>query len=175
MGQNLAGGFTIGWYKCNALRRNCCCVGISHLQRAFNSAICWPIDDSSIWSAQAAPRALIFLWASCQLRKIADAHAPGRPGTFSPPPQVSGPDMHHGTCVPYVPWCMPGSLTSGFLWNWRVGKTFSAFPAHAQPAILRIWQEAHGMYSSNLSVPQNNWNTRYGSHHNGSEHKRSAP
>ena len=24
------------------------------------------------------------------------------------------------------------------------GKTFPAFPAHAQPAILRIWQEAHG-------------------------------
>ena len=23
------------------------------------------------------------------------------------------------------------------------GKTFPAFPAHAQPAILRIWQEAH--------------------------------
>ena len=25
-----------------------------------------------------------------------------------------------------------------------VGKTFPAFPAHAQPAILRIGQEAHG-------------------------------
>ena len=24
------------------------------------------------------------------------------------------------------------------------GKTFPAFPAHAQPVILRIWQEAHG-------------------------------
>ena len=34
--------------------------------------------------------------------------------------------------------------------NWRfpmksvAGKTFPAFPAHAQPAILHIWQEAHG-------------------------------
>ena len=33
--------------------------------------------------------------------------------------------------------------------NWRfplksvVGKTLPAFPAHTQPAILRIWQEAH--------------------------------
>ena len=62
------------------------------------------------------------------------------PGTFSPQPRVSDPDMHHGTCVTHVPWCMPGSLTSSFLWSrWR-GKTF---PAHAQPAILRIWQEAH--------------------------------
>ena len=59
-------------------------------------------------------------WASCQIRKIASAHAPGMPGTFSPPPRVSDPDMHHGTCVTHVPWCMPGSLTSGFLWSrWR--------------------------------------------------------
>ena len=35
-------------------------------------------------------------------------------------PRVSSPDMHHGTCVTHVPWCMPGSLTSGFLWSrWR--------------------------------------------------------
>ena len=33
--------------------------------------------------------------ASCQIGKIACAHALG---TFSPPPQVSDPDMHHGTC-----------------------------------------------------------------------------
>ena len=72
-------------------------------------------------------------WASCQIRKIAGAHAPGMPGTFSPRPQVSDPDMHHGTCVTHVPWCMPGSLTSGFLWNRRRGKTFPAFPAHAHP------------------------------------------
>ena len=38
------------------------------------------------------------------------------PGTFSPPPRVSDPDMHHGTCVTHVPWCMSGSLTSVFLW-----------------------------------------------------------
>ena len=39
---------------------------------------------------------------------------------FSPPPRVSDPDMHHGTCVTHVPWCMPGSLTSSFLLNqWR--------------------------------------------------------
>ena len=78
-------------------------------------------------------------WASCQIRKIAGVHAPGMPGTFSPSPQVSDPDMHHGTCVTHVPWCMSGSLTSGFLWNRRWGKTIPTFPAHAQPAILRIW------------------------------------
>ena len=38
----------------------------------------------------------------------------------SPPPRVSDPDMHHGTCVTHVPWSMSGSLTSGFLWSrWR--------------------------------------------------------
>ena len=48
------------------------------------------------------------------------AHALGMPGTFSPPLPVRDPDMHHGTCVTHVPWCMPGSLTSGFLLSrWR--------------------------------------------------------
>ena len=52
--------------------------------------------------------------------KLRVAHAPGMPGTFSPPPRVSDADMHHGTCVAHVPWCMSGSLTSGFLWSrWR--------------------------------------------------------
>ena len=78
-------------------------------------------------------------WAPCQIRKIAGAHVPGMLGTFSPPPQVNDPNMHQGTCVAHVPWCMLGSLTSGFLWSRWVGKTFPAFPAHAQPAILRIW------------------------------------
>ena len=54
--------------------------------------------------------------------KLQVAHAPGMPGTFSPPPRVSDPDMQHGTCVTHVPWCMPGSLTSGFLWSWWQGK-----------------------------------------------------
>ena len=40
--------------------------------------------------------------------------------TFSLPLQVSDPDKHHGTCVTHVPWCMPGSLISGFLCSqWR--------------------------------------------------------
>ena len=45
------------------------------------------------------------------------AHVPG-----SPPPRVSDPDMHHGTCVTHAPWCMPGSLTSGFVWSRCRGK-----------------------------------------------------
>ena len=41
---------------------------------------------------------------------------------FHRPPRVSDPDMHHGTFVTHVPWCMAGSLTSGFLWSWWRGK-----------------------------------------------------
>ena len=51
--------------------------------------------------------------------KFRVVHAPGMPGTFSPPPRDNDPDMHHGTCVAHVPWCISGSLT-GFLWSrWR--------------------------------------------------------
>ena len=49
--------------------------------------------------------------------KLRVAHAPGIPGTFSLSLRVSDPDMHG---VTHVPWRMPGSLTSGFLWSrWR--------------------------------------------------------
>ena len=36
------------------------------------------------------------------------------------PTHPSDPDMHHGTCVTHVSWCVLGSLTSGFIWcRWR--------------------------------------------------------
>ena len=47
--------------------------------------------------------------------KLRFAYAPGMPGTFSPPPRVGDPDVHHGTYVTHVPWFMPGLLTSGFV------------------------------------------------------------
>ena len=68
----------------------------------------------------------IFCWNGPLARyvKLRLAHVPGMPGTFSLPPWVSDPDIHHGTCVTHMPWCMPGSLTSGFLWNRWQGKHF---------------------------------------------------
>ena len=66
-------------------------------------------------------RDIAVAWASCQIRKIAGAHAPGMLGTFSPPPRVSDPDLLHGTCVTHVLWCMTGLITSDFLWS-RWGK-----------------------------------------------------
>ena len=87
---------------------------------------------------------LLYTWTSYQIRKLRGAHTLGMPGTFSPQPtpwklQVSDPDMHHGACVrtcrDACRNCQPAVA----------GKTFPAFPMHTQPAILRIWQEAHGM------------------------------
>ena len=57
-------------------------------------------------------RRFVSQWASCQILKIAGCACAGN----APPLRVSDPDMHHGTCVTHVPWCMSGSLTSGFLW-----------------------------------------------------------
>ena len=63
-------------------------------------------------------------------------------------PPVSDPGMHHGTSVTHMPWCMSGSLTRGG------GKTFPAFPAHALPEILCMWQEPHwGESGSHRRIP----------------------
>ena len=88
--------------------------------------------DTDYWLRQDSVNVLFFtghifrsvmiqrVWASYQIRKMRAAHATGMPGTFSPPPRISDPEMHHGTCVRHVPWCMSWSLTSGFLWfRWR--------------------------------------------------------
>ena len=54
------------------------------------------------------------------MRKIAGCACAGNARNVSPQLRVSDADMHHGTCVTHVPWCMPGSPTSGFLWSrWR--------------------------------------------------------
>ena len=54
--------------------------------------------------------------------KLWVAHTPGITGTFSQPPRISDPDMHHDPCVTLVSWCMPGSLARGYLWNKWWGK-----------------------------------------------------
>ena len=63
------------------------------------------------------------LWASYQLRKIAGCAYAGNAGNVFPchrrqrKPLVSDPDMHHGTCVAHVSWCMSVSLTRGGMGN----------------------------------------------------------
>ena len=61
-------------------------------------------------------------WASCQIRKFPGCACAGNARNISPPPRVSDSDMHLGTCVTHVLWCMPGPLTSSFLWSRWWGK-----------------------------------------------------
>ena len=87
---------------------------------------------------------IMTLWASYQIRKIVGCACAGSAGNVFPrrrfqrKPLVSDPEMHHGTCVTHVPWCMSGSLTRGD------GENIPGIPGACAPAILRIWQEAHG-------------------------------
>ena len=68
------------------------------------------------------------VWASYQIRKIAGCACAENAGNVFPPLRVSDPDIHRGTCVTHVPWCMSGSLTSGVLFKSVVGKT----PRHSR-------------------------------------------
>ena len=54
-------------------------------------------------------------WTSYQMRKIEGCARAGNAGNDSPLARVSNTDMHDIMCVTHVPWCMPRSLTSGFL------------------------------------------------------------
>ena len=91
-------------------------------------------------------------WASYQIRKIAGCACAGNAGNVFPRRRfqrkllVSDPGMHHGTCVTHVPWCMSGSLTCGD------GENVPGIPSACAPAILRIWQEAHGKSLTLLSL-----------------------
>ena len=75
--------------------------------------------------------------------KLRAAYAPGMPGTFSPPPRDSG-SRHASRHVREARAVMHNEIVN-YLFPLKLvaEKTFPAFPAHAQPAILRIWQEAH--------------------------------
>ena len=56
---------------------------------------------------------------------------------------ISDPGMHYGTCRDA---CRDRQTAVA-------GKTFPAFPAYAQPAILRIWQEAHQIVKMDNTGP----------------------
>ena len=60
--------------------------------------------------------------------KLRFVHAPGITGTFSPPPNVSDPDLHHGTCMH-----VHGIANLQFYMNLVAGVSFPDFPAHMQP------------------------------------------
>ena len=70
----------------------------------------------NVWSQQHFRK--IDLWASYQIRKISGCACAVNAGNVFPrhrfqrKPLVIDPDMHHGTCVKHVPWCMSGSITN---------------------------------------------------------------
>ena len=78
---------------------------------------CWLISPEMNWLL--SHHEIFVSWASCQIRKTAGCACKGK---VFPPPWVSYHDVHHGTCVTQMPWCMPGSLTSGFHWSRWQGK-----------------------------------------------------
>ena len=100
----------------------------------YSAACC---NEENIKTLQCWP------WASYQIRKIAGCACAGNAGNVFPRRRfqrkqlVSDPDMHHGTCVTHVPWCMSGSLACGN------GENVPGIPGACAPGILRIWQEAH--------------------------------
>ena len=78
-------------------------------------------------------------WASYQTRKIAGCACAGNAGNVYPATDFKGnPQLAISTCI-----TARASRTCRDacrdLWSAVAGKTFPAFPAHAQPAILRIW------------------------------------
>ena len=82
-------------------------------------------------------------WASCQIRKIAGCACAGNAGNVFPG-TVGLRSRHASWHVRDARAVMHVGIA-----NWRfplksvAGNTFPAFPVHAQPAILRIWWEAH--------------------------------
>ena len=106
-------------------------------------------------------------WASCQIRKITGCACTGNAGNVSPATAVSDPDMHRATCATPVPWCMPGSLTSVFLWSrWR-GKRSRHSPHMRNPQfyvsgkrsiayVLKKGVSACGVLSCSMSMNTEN-------------------
>ena len=88
---------------------------------------------------------LFLVWASCQIRKISGCGCTGNAREVFP--ATAGQRSRHASRHVRDKRAVMHTRIA----NWRfllksvAGKTFPAFPAHAQPAILRIWHEAHGV------------------------------
>ena len=95
------------------------------------------------WNYNGERMTKLMSWASCQIRKIAGCACAGNAGNVFPPPWVSEPDKHHGTCVTHVPWCLSGSLTSGFLWSRWWEKTYSRRMRNPQFYVSGRWPMKH--------------------------------
>ena len=83
------------------------------------------------------------VWASCQIHKIAGCACAGYAGNVFPA-TVGKRSRHASRQVRDARAVMHAEIANKrFPLKLVAGKTFPAFPAHAQPTILRIFQEAH--------------------------------
>ena len=86
-------------------------------------------------------------WASSQILKPAGCVCAGNAGNVFPATDFKGNrQLATPACITAHAsrTCRDACRDRGSV----AGKTFPAFPAHAQPAILRIWKEAHGMITN---------------------------
>ena len=104
---------------------------------------------------------MILPWASYQTCKIAGCACAGNAGNVFPA-SAGWRSRHASRHVRHARAVMHAGIA-----NWWfplksvAGKMFPAFTAHAQPTILRIWQEAHGRHNvCSFPSPQRN-NTLY--------------
>ena len=102
--QFVCGMQAIKYLNCKIdMKTSGCCKGSWHDMTSSSPAISWRFPS----------------WASYQIRKIVGCARAGNVGNVYPATRFqrkslfSDPDMHHGTCVTHVPWCMSGSLTHG--------------------------------------------------------------
>ena len=89
--------------------------GIKLLHRAPDGASWEPMEQTNVIFRLPTNIDGIHGVSYVPLTKYVKSRFTRAPGMFFPPPRGSDPDMHNNTCVQHVPWCMPGSLTSGFL------------------------------------------------------------
>ena len=119
------------YLKCLQIQCSEYSSAISYWSNAFNRH---RSDGLCIWVCMHGPLTrYVKLWV---------AHARGMPGTF---PRHRG--LAIPTCITARAWrtCRDAcwDASQGFPLKLVAGKPFPVFPAHAQRAILRIWQEAH--------------------------------
>ena len=87
-------------------------------------------------------------WTSYEIRKIVGCTCAGNAGNVFPAADFKG------NRLLAIPVCITarGVMHVGIANNRWWGKTLPAFPAHAQPTILRILQEVHDLNTCNLPL-----------------------
>ena len=128
------------------------------LQRLTDTGVTWfgykqlhfnilePGDTYTIWIVNSSTVCDMGLLPDT---KIAGCACAGNAGNVFPDTEFKGNQwLAIPTCITARSWrtCLDACRDH---WPAVLGKTFPVFPAHAQPTLLRIWQEAHGSKATN--------------------------